>query len=57
MALLTDYVPGAEITFDAQVPEMLTSRMEQIAEFYEARQVGAEVRRRGGEARPIAPCH
>ena len=52
MALLTDYVPGAEITFDAQVPEMLTSRLEQIAEFYEARQVGAEVRRRGGEGAP-----
>ena len=52
MALLTDYLPDAAITFDAQVPEMLTNRLEQIAEFYEARQVGAQVRRRGGEGAP-----
>ena len=52
LALLTDYVAQPEMTFDAQVPDMVTSRLEQITEFFDAREIAAKVRQRGGDGVP-----
>ena len=49
LAVLTDYLGTPDLTFDHQVPDMVDSRFEQIGEFYEAREIAAKVRQRGGD--------
>ncbi|HTZ71795.1 MAG TPA: transcription-repair coupling factor [Acetobacteraceae bacterium] len=53
MANLLDYLPGASISLDHQAEEVLTGRLEMIADHYEARRAPA----RDGELpyRPIRP--
>ena len=48
LATIFDYVPGVPVTLDARVTETRDARLEQIAEFYEARR-DMKKPRQGGE--------
>ncbi|MBV8169566.1 MAG: DEAD/DEAH box helicase, partial [Alphaproteobacteria bacterium] len=53
---LFDYLPGATVTFDAQVEEAITARFEQIAEYYEARRALMKTsEREGAPYKPLPP--
>ena len=45
---LFDYLPGAAVTLDHQVPEARDARLETIADYYDARRTYIEARPRGG---------
>jgi transcription-repair coupling factor (superfamily II helicase) len=53
---LFDYLPGATVTFDAQVEEAITARLEQINEYYEARRALMKTsEREGAPYKPLPP--
>ena len=52
---LFDYLPGAAVSFDAQVEEAITARLEQIDEYYGARRALMSGRNRDREAVPYKP--
>jgi transcription-repair coupling factor (superfamily II helicase) len=53
---LFDYLPGAAVTFDAQVEEAITARLEQINEYYEARRALMKSSERDGSPyKPLPP--
>ncbi|MEM8917062.1 MAG: transcription-repair coupling factor, partial [Pseudomonadota bacterium] len=57
MASLFDYLPEAAVTLDPQFDESLEARSQQIADFFEAREVAMQADRRAENAlyRPIGP--
>lgn len=57
MASLFDYLPEAAVTLDPQFDESLEARTQQIADFFEAREVAMQADRRAENAlyRPIEP--
>jgi transcription-repair coupling factor (superfamily II helicase) len=50
---LFDYLPDAVVTLDNQGPEAVSARLDQIAEFYDARREAAKMK--GGEGAPYHP--
>jgi len=55
MALLTDYVEGAELVFEQEVVAAKEARLETIRDFYTARQSVFEVEKKDHSYKPIRP--
>ena len=55
MALLTDYVEGAELIFEQEVVAAKEARLETIRDFYTARQSVFEVEKKDHSYKPIRP--
>ena len=58
MATLLDYLPGARVSFDHEADAVLETRLETIAEHYEARRASQAASIAGGETpyRPVPPA-